>query len=70
MLTKLVDNMTIFLNYRQKYLSQYVEKDKTAEKEIAALTTYLYANDGTSIKAKLTEYKTWWSANKTKAISL
>ena len=70
MLNALVENMTIFLNYRQKYLGQYVEKENTADKEITALSAYLTANDGTSIKAKLTEYKTWWSANKSKSISL
>jgi hypothetical protein len=64
MLKNLVENMTIFLNYRKKYYGV------SAEKELEALGKYLRANDGTSIKAKLTEYKTWWAQHKEKRISL
>ncbi len=64
MLTALVDNMTIFLNYRQKYFGV------SADNDLAALTNYLAANDGTSIKKKLDDYKTWWAKNKDKKISL
>ncbi len=64
MLQALVKNMTIFLNYRQKYFGV------SATDDIAAINTYLFNNDGTSIKSKLTDYKTWWTKNKGKRISL
>jgi hypothetical protein len=34
------------------------------------LAGYLSTNNGTGIRSKLAEYKTWWQANKTVAISL
>ncbi len=64
MLKELVDHMTVFLNYREKYYGI------SAKDERNLLSNYLYSNNGTAIKAKLTEYKTWWTANKTKAINL
>ncbi len=63
-LEELVKHMTVFLNYRQKYYG-----DKAAD-DIAALNTALRASDGTTIKNKLTAYKTWWSAYKGKRIRL
>ncbi|MEE9912058.1 MAG: hypothetical protein K4571_10080 [Deltaproteobacteria bacterium] len=64
MLEALVKHMKVFLNYRQRYYGM-----KAAD-EINAISTALQANDGTTIKNKLSEYKTWWSANKGKSISI
>jgi hypothetical protein len=64
MLSALVKNMKVFLNYRQKYFGV------TADDDLSALQTYLLAKDGTSIKNKLTEYKTWWAKHKEKGIRL
>ncbi len=64
LLRELVDNMNVFLDYRQKYYGINATDDKKA------LSNYLYQNDGISIKNKLSEYKTWWSANKGGAINL
>ncbi len=63
-LEELVKHMTVFLNYRQKYYGV------AATEDIAALNTALRTSDGTTIKNKLASYKTWWSANKGKSISL
>jgi hypothetical protein len=60
----LVLNMKEFLNYRQKYYSM------TADADLTALYGYQRNNDITSIQNKLTEYKTWWNANKGKGITL
>jgi len=59
-----VKSMTIFLNYREKYYGLKAADEKNL------LAGYLNTNNGTGIKAKLTEYKDWWSVNKSKAISL
>ena len=59
-----VKNMFIFLDYREKYYGVKARDEKIL------LDNYLINNDGTSIKAKLTEYKTWWKVNKTKSINL
>ncbi len=64
MLKELVDHMTVFLNYREKYYGI------SAKDERNALSNYLSQNNGTAIKAKLTEHNTWWTANKTKAINI
>jgi hypothetical protein len=56
--------MNIFLNYREKYYGIQAMDDKDV------LAGYLRANNGTAIKAKLAEYKNWWSVNKEKAINL
>lgn len=58
LLKELVDHMNVFLDYRQKYYGISATNDKKT------LANYLYQNDITSIKNKLAEYKTWWSANK------
>jgi len=63
-LQAIVKSMNVFLDYREKYYNISAK----GEKEL--LSKYLEANDGTSIKKKLTEYKTWWSVNKTKSINL
>jgi len=64
LLRELVDHMTVFLDYREKYYGMKARDEKIA------LSNYLYQNDLTSIKNKLTDYKTWWSANKNNAIIL
>lgn len=56
--------MSIFLDYREKYFGIKAADEKNL------LASYLSSNNSTSIKAKLTEYKNWWSVNKSKAISL
>ncbi len=64
LLRELVDHMNIFLDYREKYY------DIKARDEKIALSNYLYQNDLTSIKNKLTDYKTWWSSHKGDSINL
>jgi len=64
MLEALVKHMTVFLNYRQKYFGI------SATNDLTALGTALRANDGTTIKNKLAEYKAWWNANKGRSISI
>ncbi len=59
-----VKSMNVFLDYRQKYYGIDAAGDKNL------LSGYLSANDGTNIKAKLTEYKNWWSMNRNKSIRL
>ena len=62
LLKELVDHMNVFLDYRQKYYGISATEDKKA------LANFLYQNDITSIKNKLNEYKTWWSANKSSSL--
>jgi hypothetical protein len=59
-----VKSMNVFLDYREKYFGI-----KTAD-EKNLLAGYLGANNGTGIKAKLTEYKNWWSVHKTDTITM
>ena len=59
-----VKHMEVFLNYREKYYGV------SAANEKQLLWSYRDKNDGTSIKAKLKEYKDWWALNKDKAITL
>jgi len=63
-LRTVVKYLEIFLNYRERY---YGIK---AKDEMVTLVGYLDAKDGTSIKNKLSEYKTWWTVNKTRSISV
>ena len=63
-LREVVDHLVVFLDYRGKYYGINPTDEKTK------LQNYLISNDGTLIKNKLTEYKTWWIANKTKSINL
>jgi hypothetical protein len=63
-LREVVDHMIKFLDYREKYYGINASNEK------GVLDNYLINKDGTAIKNKLTEYKTWWSVNKTKSISL
>ncbi len=59
-----VDHMNVFLDYREKYYGIA----STPEKK--SLWESLQAKDDTSIRNKLTEYKTWWNANKAGAINI
>ena len=59
-----VKNMEVFLNYREKYYGIPAQNEKQL------LWGYRDKNDGTSIKAKLKEYKDWWNINKDKTITL
>jgi hypothetical protein len=63
-LQTIVKSMGVFLDYREKYYNIIAK----SEKEL--LSGYLEARNGTAIKSKLTEYKTWWSVNKTKSVNL
>jgi hypothetical protein len=56
--------MNIFLDYREKYYETKAADEKNL------LAGYLNTNNGTAIKAKLTEYKNWWLIHKTDAISV
>lgn len=60
----LVRSIKVFLNYRQKYFGE------SAADELAAIGGYNRNNDLASIQTKLTQYKTWWNANKGKSITL
>jgi len=57
-LQEAVRSMNVFLDYREKYYGVKAVDEKTT------LQGYLDAKDETSIKNKLAEYKTWWTANK------
>ena len=63
-LQQAVKSMDIFLDYREKYYGIKAADEKNL------LASYLSTNDGTGIKAKLTEYKNWWTVKKGKAINL
>ena len=63
-LQEAVKSMNIFLDYREKYYSMAAVSEKNL------LAGYLNANNGTGIRTKLAEYKTWWQANRSAAISL
>jgi hypothetical protein len=58
------DHLEVFLNYRQKYYEINAEPDKKT------LFAYLQAENDKEIRKKLTEYKQWWTENKTKPINL
>jgi hypothetical protein len=59
-----VESMNVFLDYREKYFGVNAEPDKNL------LVSYLNSNNGTGVKAKLTEYKAWWAANKSRTIRM
>ena len=59
-----VKSMNVFLDYREKYYGLKAADEKNL------LAGYLNSNNGTGIKAKLVEYKNWWTVNKEKGISL
>ena len=59
-----VKSMNVFLDYREKYYGIKAADEKNL------LAGYLNTSNGTGIKAKLDEYKKWWTVNKDKPISL
>lgn len=59
-----VKSMKIFLDYREKYFGLKAADEKNL------LASYLNTNNGSSIKAKLTEYKNWWVVHKSDTISI
>jgi hypothetical protein len=59
-----VENMNVFLNYREKYYGIKAMDDENL------LGGYLNTNNDTGIQTKLAEYKTWWTANKGNAVNL
>jgi hypothetical protein len=59
-----IRSMNIFLDYREKYFGVKAANEKNL------LAGFLNTNNGTKIKAKQEEYKRWWAANKSSAISL
>jgi len=63
-LDRIVKTLAVFLNYRERYYGIKARDEKIA------LLGYQELKDGTAIKAKLSEYKTWWAVNKTKSISV
>jgi len=63
-LREMVDHMTVFLNYREKYFGV------SGKEERPNLVNARLSNDGTTIKNKLTEYKVWWEAHKDDSINL
>jgi hypothetical protein len=64
LMVKLLENMDIFLKYREKYFKI------AAEDESNLLDTYHESNNLDAIQTKLTEYKKWWAKHKDKRISL
>lgn len=63
-LQEAVAHMGEFLDYREKYYGLKAADEKNM------LSSYLSSNNGTSINAKLAEYKNWWNIHKSDAISL
>ena len=64
LIVNLISSMKVFLNYRQAYFGMKAMDD------MSALHQLQKNKDIISINKKLTEYKTWWSANKGKSIHL
>jgi hypothetical protein len=63
-LDSVLSNMNTLLDFRQKYFGISAKDDKIL------LLNYYSKKDDASIKAKLTEYKTWWTTHKADPISL
>ena len=63
-LNAVVKSMNIFLDYREKYYGIAAKDEKNL------LAGYLNQNNSVSIQSRLAEYKTWWTSNKGKSISL
>jgi hypothetical protein len=62
-LQTIVKCLNVFLDYRDKYYGMTAKDEKTG------LYGYLNAKDGTSIKNKLADYKSWWNLNKKSPIN-
>ena len=63
-LEEIVENLEVFLDYREKYYGI------SAGEEKQIFYGYLQALNGTEIRKKLTGYKQWWTENQTKPINL
>jgi len=63
-LDDMVQNMLVFLDYREKYYGVKAADEKTLLEE------YLYDDKQASLIDRLTDYKTWWEANKSVEIAL
>jgi hypothetical protein len=61
---EILDSMNIFLNYREKYFGVKAEDEKNL------LADYFTVNNSAGFKAKLAEYKDWWTANQDKMIRM
>ena len=59
-----VKSMNVFFDYRERYFGIKAVDEKNL------IAVFLNSHNGTGIKAKLDEYKKWWTANKDKAINL
>ncbi|HEY6010112.1 MAG TPA: hypothetical protein VIX18_01475 [Nitrospirota bacterium] len=59
-----VESLRVFLDYRERYFGVKAEDEKNV------LTGYLSSNNAAGIKARLREYKDWWTSNKDKEIHL
>jgi hypothetical protein len=57
-----LDSMNIFLNYRERYFGINAADEKNL------LAGYYISNNSAGLKAKLMEYRDWWTANKDKKI--
>lgn len=64
MIYSLSRSLEVFIHYRQKYYGV------SADTELKALRSYKMDSDLPGLQTKLTQYKTWWNANKGKSISL
>jgi hypothetical protein len=58
------DHLDVFLDYREKYYGISAGEDQ------GILYQYLQAKNEAGIRKKLSEYKNWWSSNKTRAPAL
>ncbi len=63
-LSSVAKNLNVFLDYREKYYGIAATDEKKT------LWEYQQAKNKAGIKAKLEEYKTWWTANKDSPINL
>jgi len=63
-LQAIVKSMNVFLDYRERYYGIKAQDEKIA------LMGYVDSRNGTAIKSKLSDYRSWWTGNKNKAISL
>lgn len=61
---ELVDHLTYFLRYREKYYGV------SAKADLILLDGYKQADNKAAIETKLAEYKTWWVNHKKDSISL
>ena len=63
-LDTVVKSLGVFLDYRERYYGIKAKDEKIVLMEL------LDKKDGTSIKNRLSTYKTWWAVNKGRSITL